>query len=471
MKFLLWFLLASIFGCGDSPESYEIKEKTADSAKGRDYLLNGDYIGCGVPIELMRRMDHLAKKLPDGISLGGGFDSPIFADPGIEGRHGVNAELNYSYNAFESKSGEMVVNSNCLTCHGGVVGDQMIIGLGDSTRDFTTDTGMAPKVLKMFYESDAEREEAAHLIKSIEGTKDYIRADTIGANPAINMTYALFSHRDPATLEWSVEPLIQPPFKTFPAVDVPPWWRQAKRKTAFYNAEFSTGRHRAMALAALICADDPQDMVDRDDKFRDVQAYLESLSAPRFPGAINHGWAEEGEAVFNDHCASCHGTYGPDGVYEEKVIPIDVVGTDPEVMNQQTGLNHQRFRSWGEEFYREVYKEDIFTEGKRGYVAPPLDGVWATAPYLHNGSVPDMESLLNSRLRPKYFKRSFDPKEYDIQRMGWPYKTLRYGKRGMWGDKKIYDTTRWSFSNKGHTFGDHLSQHDRLRVMEYLKTL
>ena len=32
-----------------------------------------------------------------------------------------------------------------------------------------------------------------------------------------------------------------------------------------------------------------------------------------------------------------------------------------------------------------------------GYIAPPLDGIWITAPYLHNGSVPDLETLLNSK--------------------------------------------------------------------------
>ena len=35
-----------------------------------------------------------------------------------------------------------------------------------------------------------------------------------------------------------------------------------------------------------------------------------------------------------------------------------------------------------------------------GYQAPPLDGIWATAPYLHNGSVPTLAALLKSSTRP-----------------------------------------------------------------------
>jgi hypothetical protein len=35
----------------------------------------------------------------------------------------------------------------------------------------------------------------------------------------------------------------------------------------------------------------------------------------------------------------------------------------------------------------------------------------------------------------------------------------------------IYDTTKWSQSNAGHTFGDHLTPGERRAVIEYLKTL
>jgi hypothetical protein len=54
-----------------------------------------------------------------------------------------------------------------------------------------------------------------------------------------------------------------------------------------------------------------------------------------------------------------------------------------------------------------------------GYIAPPLDGIWATAPYLHNGSVPDLATLLKSSSRPTYWLRSFDDGDYDLTNVGW----------------------------------------------------
>ena len=51
-----------------------------------------------------------------------------------------------------------------------------------------------------------------------------------------------------------------------------------------------------------------------------------------------------------------------------------------------------------------------------GYQAPPLDGVWATAPYFHNASVPTLYAVLNSRARPRIFTRSFRTAEEDFDR-------------------------------------------------------
>ena len=51
-----------------------------------------------------------------------------------------------------------------------------------------------------------------------------------------------------------------------------------------------------------------------------------------------------------------------------------------------------------------------------GYQAPPLDGVWATAPYFHNGSVPTLAGVLNSKARPKVFTRSYHTGEEDYDK-------------------------------------------------------
>jgi len=46
------------------------------------------------------------------------------------------------------------------------------------------------------------------------------------------------------------------------------------------------------------------------------------------------------EAVFEEHCADCHGTYGADGRvvdYDESIVPIEDLGTDPARLQAATG--------------------------------------------------------------------------------------------------------------------------------------
>src|SRR5213075_1927755 len=109
-----------------------------------------------------------------------------------------------------------------------------------------------------------------------------------------------------------------------------------------------------------------------------------------------------------------------------------------------------------------------------GYVAPPLDGIWATAPYLHNGSVPTLRALLDSSLRAKFFSRSYDTSDYDRDAVGWrvtPQPTGQSSPPSGVHASYIYDTTVLGYGNGGHTFGDALTPDERDAVIEYLKTL
>jgi hypothetical protein len=101
-----------------------------------------------------------------------------------------------------------------------------------------------------------------------------------------------------------------------------------------------------------------------------------------------------------------------------------------------------------------------------GYIAPPLDGVWVTAPYFHNGSVPTLEGVLNSKKRPKYWSRNFITPSYNYESVGWNYTEHQEA-----NNKKIYNTTLPGYGNYGHNFGDELSEADRKAIIEYLKTL
>src|SRR5690606_32251456 len=84
-----------------------------------------------------------------------------------------------------------------------------------------------------------------------------------------------------------------------------------------------------------------------------------------------------------------------------------------------------------------------------GYVAPPLDGIWATAPYFHNGSVPSIELVLDSSERPTYWRRvDYDSRNYDWATLGWPWEpTGSQADAPLGQGKYIYDTTLMSHDN------------------------
>jgi RoxA-like, cytochrome c-like len=109
-----------------------------------------------------------------------------------------------------------------------------------------------------------------------------------------------------------------------------------------------------------------------------------------------------------------------------------------------------------------------------GYMPPPLDGIWATAPYLHNGAVPTVELVLDSRARPLRWRRvDLDSRNLDESALGWPWTPVNVPQDQVPDEERkfVYDTTYWSQSNAGHPFGDHLTVAERRAVIEYLKTL
>lgn len=103
------------------------------------------------------------------------------------------------------------------------------------------------------------------------------------------------------------------------------------------------------------------------------------------------------------------------------------------------------------------------------YKARPLDGVWATAPYLHNGSVPTLyDLLLPADARPKSFL--VGTREYDPVKVGYSAdgdgNIFRFETAGP--DGAPIDGN----SNAGHDYGAaRMSEEERWALVEYLKTL
>ncbi len=100
------------------------------------------------------------------------------------------------------------------------------------------------------------------------------------------------------------------------------------------------------------------------------------------------------------------------------------------------------------------------------YKARPLNGIWATAPYLHNGSVPTLYHLLKPvGERPKSFSvgtRAFDPEKVGFRTDATNVFTFRVEDKG----RAIPGN-----SNGGHEFGANLKEEERLQLLEYLKSL
>jgi cytochrome c peroxidase len=94
-----------------------------------------------------------------------------------------------------------------------------------------------------------------------------------------------------------------------------------------------------------------------------------------------------------------------------------------------------------------------------GYKARPLNGIWATAPYLHNGSVPNLDELLKPAMsRMKTFhvgSREFDPVHLGFKDDG-PF---------------LFDTSLPGNSNAGHEYSGPLTDDERMQLIEYLKSL
>ena len=456
-------LIAAFGGCADPDDSPVPKaepgpllphpQRPGDPAIGKSIVVDGDYVSCGIPYRAWEKASGVAadaRRLP--------------------GRAQRNEHLPYYLSTHENDQGVAIVTTNCLLCHGGTFDGAIVIGLGNETLDFTTDPMTQAVAAGSYVSGDAETAAWRKWLQRVSAIAPYMITDTVGVNPAPNLTLALIAHRDAETLEWSETPTMAPPRRNPLPVSVPPWWRMQKKHAMFYNAMGRGDHARFMMMKSLVCTDSLAEARPIDEMFTHVRAYLASLEPPAYPYAIDAALAGQGRAVFEAHCSHCHGTYGPDGEYPNLLVALEVVGTDPAYA-RQSFEDADRFMRW---FNRSWYGEIASAVPAAGYVAPPLDAIWATAPFLHNGSVPTIEALLDSRKRPTYWTRRLDAGDFDRDAVGLSFDARSHGKQDAENPGQralIYDTTLPGYSNGGHTFGDALTPDERAAVVEYLKTL
>ncbi len=356
------------------------------------------------------------------------------------------------------------VVSDCMLCHGGSINGKSYIGLPNTALDI----------------------EALHLdmgagttgVRSLGFTHGNVR----GTSEAVGFGIYLLGIRDPKTLTLKLNSLSLNPKRSKLKVpdqmcgDPPAWWLLKKKKTMYHTGSTPAASVRTNMQFMLGSAYNHKQFEQKEKTFRDIREYFMSLEAPKYPWKIDRKLANKGRIVFEDNCSKCHGTYGKKWTYPNRVIPMRVIKTDPL---RFTGLH----KEWGEAYNKSWFaQKEAGKNGKaypalkpRGYQAPPLDGIWATAPYLHNASVPTIYALLNSKTRPKTFTRSYrtDATAYDKNDVGWKVRELKEVPKGLTPRERrhIYDTRLPGRGNQGHYFGDHLTEPERRAVIEYLKTL
>jgi len=338
---------------------------------------------------------------------------------------------------------------DCMICHGGSIGGRSYDNLGNSTLD-----------LKSLIE-DLTRADGKPVGPSL-----FTLTSSRGTVNAGQVAVLLLSLRN-SDLSKRLFPL--PLGANYPEMATPPWWGVGRKETIYVDGSSSADsvRTNMQFMLGELTLDQ---FKAAEPAFRDILAYFKAMTPPKYPFPIDQARADRGRATFTKSCARCHGTYGPGGEYPNRMVDLDVIGTDPVRARASSARLVAHYNStWLGQDHPATLRTDA-------YQAPPLDGLWATAPYLHNGSVSTLHDLLKSADRPARFRRppSTDFEHYDQVNVGWkaepvagpadpalPAHEARY----------IFDSSRWSLGNGGHTFGDKLKDEERTDLIEYLKTL
>jgi hypothetical protein len=217
-----------------------------------------------------------------------------------------------------------------------------------------------------------------------------------------------------------------------------------------------------------------------------MEAWLRDAKQPAYPYAIDQSKAAQGGKVYAQYCAACHGADGQNfapkgglpqveclkpGESEDiygpevgKITRIEEVATDRRRLDSFTQLLAVNMGTpYAGTAYRFCNYRKTF-----GYANMPLDGLWLRAPYLHNGSVPNLRDLLEpSANRPKTFYRGNDV--YEPAKVGFVSEVAEEGTRKYFR----FDTSIAGNGNQGHegkAYGTELPAAEKDALVEYLKT-
>jgi mono/diheme cytochrome c family protein len=294
-------------------------------------------------------------------------------------------------------------------------------------------------------------------------------------------------------------------------VSVPPLWNVDKFAWLHWNANTNSVIQRsigeALGVGATFNSETGETSVAVANQMK-IEEQVQKLTPPAWPaqlfGTPDPEMAERGKKLFGEHCAGCHVPTKLDdkGLVIFNLSTLNDVGADPnDARNFDVPVYRADDSTVG--FAESIasllnvlqdkakaamsaedkalmdrleakqspakWRDTLKTTGGPVYPARPLEGIWATAPYLHNGSVPTLYHLLFPEERPAKFL--VGQKDYDPVKVGFEIDTAKITPQPDL-DLFEFDTSVAGNANTGHSgkeYGTELSRDDRLAIIEYLK--
>jgi hypothetical protein len=372
----------------------------------------------------------------------------------------------------EGLKGERAFAMNCQLCHSGSILGKSYVGLPNSTLDMQ------------------QLEEDLNATEGVKTAYDFSMGETRGLNAAGAAAVFLTALRNPdlsvGVVRFLTHTYPDLGWKQMVDVDTPPDWHWKLKRWLYWDGAVDARSHTSATFMLLsrFRSLSGKDLLAEYDDWRDVRTFIQArVEAPAYPLPIDRARAARGAAVYGDdtaRCADCHGAYDdsfPPRLleYDTPIVPLSQLGTDPTRYETLTDAFIDKYNSI--HWFSSNYKARKKAERPRGYVAPPLAGVWATAPYLHNGSVPPVLDLLSPKAaRPHRYYRQLSTglEAYDADKLGWKVvdcPPASCSAQDLPYPRMIYDTSRRGLDNGGHLWGVDLSPAQKKDLLEFLKTL
>jgi len=291
-------------------------------------------------------------------------------------------------------------------------------------------------------------------------------------------------------------------------VSCPPLWNTDSYAWLHWNASTSSIIQRNIGKAINAGATfsvSPQTTSVTVMNQMHLEEQVRKIQPPQWPadlfGEPQESSLARGRELYNGHCRECHTPAGRNqqGLLVCNLLSLEESGTDPlsatnfeRPVYRQDGSTASFSGSTGEllgalqsarkrtmtpdyvslmdllEEQRQPvqWRDTMSVTGGPVYPARPLEGIWSTAPFLHNGSVPTIyHLLLPADQRPQTFY--VGSQEFDPEKLGFHYED----DAALNSDLKpfLFDTSIDGNRNTGHEFGVDLSEDDRGALIEYLK--